>query len=383
MLNLEFRPTRVNVLVGPNNAGKTNLCHALSFLSRTTSCALDEAASLVLGENWNITNAYVASNLIEFEVEMATSDQGHQYSYEYSLHLAAERETLTGKQMLRMVRERLLVNGSDLEQAVLIENDNGKARILDEKTQRNGNPPVLETEVPREFSALCKLFDMSANQRAVIFKQRLGFSHYYNLVPQMLRSAKIIANNPTVSPDGTNFSRFLYTLHNQQPRLERKIIDALKIVEPKIDFFKFFSPDPDFIHFLLEDSQSHPFSTQSMSDGTLRFLALCCHVALMDELSGTEGTLPLILFEEPENGIYVGHLKSLFSRLDFKHGSGQCVFTSHSPYFIDLFDQHLEGVHVMKPGLPSAILSKLKIEKVRPLLDDMALGDLHFHEMLA
>jgi hypothetical protein len=68
--------------------------------------------------------------------------------------------------------------------------------------------------------------------------------------------------------------------------------------------------------------------------------------------------------------------------MDFSGCKGQCIFTTHSPYVIDLFDTHLEGVHVLKPGVPSAALSKLKIEKVRPLLDDMALGDLHFHEML-
>ena len=47
LLNVEFRPVGVNVLIGPNNAGKTNLCSALRFLGLTASQSLEDDGGAV------------------------------------------------------------------------------------------------------------------------------------------------------------------------------------------------------------------------------------------------------------------------------------------------------------------------------------------------
>jgi len=38
------------------------------------------------------------------------------------------------------------------------------------------------------------------------------------------------------------------------------------------------------------------------------------------------------MIEEPENGVFVGHLKPLFEKIDPSGGHGQLLFTSHNPY---------------------------------------------------
>jgi AAA15 family ATPase/GTPase len=43
LLNFEFKPAGVNLLVGANNAGKTNLCSAIRFLGLTASSTLHDA----------------------------------------------------------------------------------------------------------------------------------------------------------------------------------------------------------------------------------------------------------------------------------------------------------------------------------------------------
>ncbi len=376
LINLEFRPVRINLLVGPNNAGKTNLCNAIRFVSTTTSTGLDDTAARVLGENWNISNVYLPDKTIAFEAEMALSEPGHDYLYQYGLTLNADRES-TGKQTLRVMKETLLVTGLGPHRVSLIRNEAGIAEIYDQKSQI----PV-QTQVPTETTALSKVFDPEANKHAVLFKQQLGNSWYFNLHPTALRSPKVVGKSSVLQFEGENLSKLLFTLHNEHPRLERKIVEALKLVEPKIDLFKFFNPDPDFVLFLYEDKHGNAFSPQSMSDGTLRYLALCGLFVLLDEWSRNKASAPLILFEEPENGLYVGSLKPLFAGLDFQGSSGQCVFTSHSPYFIDLFDAHLDGVHVMRPGSPSPSLTKPDPAKVRQLLNDMPLGEQHYREML-
>ncbi len=120
-----------------------------------------------------------------------------------------------------------------------------------------------------------------------------------------------------------------------------------------------------------------------MSDGTLRFLATAFVILSAGQQSVDNGFAPLIIIEEPENGLYVGHLKPLLQRIEADGSLGQFIFTSHNPYFVDLFDKYLEGLHVLKPGIPSSMLVRPDAAKLKPLLEDLTLGELHFQEMLA
>lgn len=328
LINVEFRPVRVNLIIGPNNVGKTNLSNAIRFLSATASLPLDDAAGMVLGENWNITNVYVPEKQIELEVDMVVNESGKDYSYSYTLHVNADREPLTGKQVLKVVHEKLVLVGGERLQLSLVQNSNGAAQFLDDKSLSGSNLSYTQTQVPPEATALSKLFDPESNRHALRFKNQLANSWYFNISPQALRSPKVFGKAPVLNCDGTNLNKLLYSLHNENPRLERKIIDAMKLVEPKLDLFKFFNPDPEFILFLFEDKEGHPFSPQSMSDGTLRYLVLAGLFALLDEWGRIGAPAPLVIFEEPENGLYVGTLKPLMSNLDFGSGSRQCIFTS-------------------------------------------------------
>jgi predicted ATPase len=136
------------------------------------------------------------------------------------------------------------------------------------------------------------------------------------------------------------------------------------------------------VYLFLEDQSGNRFSTQSISDGTLRFLAMSYLILTQGNLGEGTGPAPLILIEEPENGLYVGHLKPLLEKIDQSGQFGQFVFTSHSPYFIDLWDSNLEGIHLLKPGKPSSVLVRPNPDKIRQLLDQMPLGEMHYREML-
>src|SRR3972149_7084273 len=59
LVNVAFEPSGLNLLVGSNNAGKTNLCHAMRFLSLTSKMSLQEAASRCTAEPWSLANVYL------------------------------------------------------------------------------------------------------------------------------------------------------------------------------------------------------------------------------------------------------------------------------------------------------------------------------------
>ena len=387
LLNVEFKPVGLNLLVGPNNAGKTNLCSALRFLGLTSSGTLENAAKAALGETWNISNVYVSEKekTIELEVEATLSDQGEQLEFDYLLRIAAERDSSSLRQSLKVSEEVLKLTGGKFKQTPLLENRNGLAKLLHERCflgEDSFRDKYVETLTPQDATMLSRLFDLDTNRRANLFKRYLQSWSYYNLYPHALRSPEVVNETALIRHDGSNLSKVLYALHNEKPRFERKIIEMVRTLEPKLDLFTFTSPDPDSVYLFLEDQAGNRFSTQSISDGTLRFMAMSYLILTQGNLGDASGPAPLILIEEPENGLYVGHLKPLLEKIDRSGQFGQFVFTSHSPYFIDLWDSNLEGIHLLKPGKPSSVLVRPNPDKIRQLLDQMPLGELHYREML-
>lgn len=385
LVNVEFYPVGSNLVIGKNNAGKTNLCSAVRFVSLTSLGSLEDAAKAVLGETWNISNVYVSDKTIEFEVEASLEEHGEELEFHYNLTISADRDPSTLKQSLKVAEEVLTVSGGIFEQTALLENRNGQAYLLHEK-RFTGEAIGVDTKVatlsPQDATMLSRLYDLETNRRANLFKKYLQRWSYYNLNPHALRNPRVLTERQVIHHDGSNLSKVLFTLHNEKPRLERKLLDMVRTVEPKLDLFTFSSPDPESVYLFLEDDAGNRFSTQSISDGTLRFLALSYLILTTAEYGGELSISPLISIEEPENGIYVGHLKPLIESIDSSGRYGQYIFSSHNPYFIDLWDSNLDGVHLIKSGKPSSVITRPNRVKTEKLLDQLPLGEMHFREML-
>ncbi len=108
LLNVEFRPSGLNLLVGPNNAGKTNLCMSLRFLGRTGGHTLDAALVGAIGERWNVTNFNVPeSRILEFDVECDIEFRGELLHFTYKLRLESRRDEKAGTEALEVAEEFL------------------------------------------------------------------------------------------------------------------------------------------------------------------------------------------------------------------------------------------------------------------------------------
>jgi predicted ATPase len=283
-----------------------------------------------------------------------------------------------------VAEETLTVTGGLFHQTPILKNDGHQAQMLHEEgfvQKRPGAPYYVDTLSPDDATMLSRLYELKDNPRASLFKKYLRTWLYYSFSPDALRSPDVQREYPFLRHDGANLSRTMYALHNEDPRLERRIIEKLKRIESNADLFSYKLPDPEHVYMFLEDDKNHRFGTRSMSDGTLRFLAMICLIA-MSERSRESGIQPLVMIEEPENGLYVGHLKPLLQEIDPFGTNGQFIFTSHNPYFIDLFDNNLDGLCLIKSGKPSSVLLKPNPNRVRSLLDQMSLGEMYYREML-
>jgi len=388
LVNVSFEPTGLNLLVGSNNAGKTNLCHAMRFLSWTSRTSLLEASQLCTGEPWSLANAYLNKPTIDFSLRCALHSEEKAYKFDYELSLTAPRVGQGHQQSipLGVQREVLRVTGGAFNDTVLVENDAGKVKLLHERVflgEQLGDKYV-RTTAPPDHTMLFRLYDLETNQYANLFKRYVGAWQYFNLDATSLRNNAAKPLEFLLHVDGSNLASVLYNLNSSEPRLLHKIVDAARIVEPKLDVISFFPPDPEHVYMFFDDEKRKRFGATNISDGTLRYLALCTLVMANRLVGKADGGAPFVMVEEPENGIFVGNLKPLFDRIDPSGKDGQYLFTSHAPYFIDLFDGCLDGVWVARNPKPHThtTIERPPKGKMEKCLGEYSLGEMHFRGLL-
>jgi len=386
LLNIEWRPSAVNLLVGKNNAGKTNLCTALMFLARTSQGPIKQAAESV-GESWQLHNVYLDKPTVDFECSADIAVDGHSHLFDYKLSLEIEFPVPSNPYATTysLRSEELAVTPPGRDRVHLILNDRGDVSLLHESRYSGGQEgeATVKTRAPRDTTMLFRLYDLETNRLANVFKKYLASWSFYNLNPFSIREPAVTKPADWVlGVDGANLASVLFTLKNLSERDYRRIVELTREIEPELDSISFMQAQEKVLMWF-SDAQGHGFTPPGISDGTLRFLAIAYVVIATSRAVQHFGApSPLLVFEEPENGIYVGALKTLFDLIDPTGSSGQYVFTSHSPYLIDLFDGMLEGVHVCLRRDTHTELRQLDKDRIRRLLEEMPLGELHFREML-
>ena len=392
LINVVFEPRSANLLIGRNNSGKTNLCQALRFVSGSAVVKLDEAADMAVGRRFDMTSFALDKSTIDFTIRAELPRGEERLAFEYELTVSPPRP---GETAVRLEREVLRVDGGAFDDAVLLENVSGQGRLLHEKNSGNGTPPdadgttqsavvlrdaprYVETAAPTDATMLQRLFDVEANPTANHFKHYLTGWTYYDLAPVAMRTLHKPGDFAVLQPDGGNLASVLFGLKSVNERQYRRLMDIVRYVEPGFDIINFRGGPENNVFMLFEDRDSHALPAANASSGTLRFLALA-YVLLVQPRPAPS---PLYLIEEPENGLHVGVLKTLFEMADPGPDGPQLVFTSHAPYFIDLFDDHLDGVFLFDRDKGHTSITRPDPARVKAKLAEFPLGEQHFRDML-
>lgn len=381
LINVTYEPGVTNLLIGVNNSGKTNLCQALRFLSQTAReqvpSLLDAWRGITGGEQARVKNVYFDHPTIDLGCfcDLAVADETLTFHYSLSLHAVPIEP-------MGVVAERLQVSGGTFgsEGATLLENEAGEIRLLNEECylkQSSSDACYQDTTAKKDTTMLSRLHDWRVNRRAIAFRDYLAGWQYYDLAPHRLRDDQYDSQAFALNPDGSNLASALFRLKSSNERRYRRLIELVQKVERRLDALNFHTVGKR-IQMELTDTRDNRFRPASLSDGTLRFMALC-YIILNN---ARQSQPPLTIIEEPENGLYVRYLKPLFELIDPTGAGGQYIFTSHSPYFIDLFDAYPENITLMQDRGTHSALLKPDLDKVRKYLEEMPLGELHFREML-
>ncbi len=341
-LNAEINFTQRHLLIGANNSGKTNLCAGLFLLRMTSSTDLPVAGQAVPGGVPEIKNRGLDSGTVELSCTCELPYEGHPHLYVYDLKLSIESSGLPsqeGQVVLRVAHEKLVVNGPGFNDVTLLENDGREAHMRHEGSDEGYTAKTL---VPSDATMLSKLYELETNRRAISFRRYLSGWRYFALSPEHMRYEwrKPASGLIGLVPRGDNLAMVLFQLKNIDERRYRRVIDHVRLIEPDLEYINFI-PAPDQAAVPLVAMRNQPrASWAGLSDGTLRCLALAF---IAETAIG-----PLTMIEEPENGIYPGQLRAFFDLFEERTADAQVVFTSHSPYFINLFDGYRDSVTLLR-----------------------------------
>lgn len=337
-LQLEFN--RINILIGANGVGKSNL---IGFFKLLNILYKNELKRHIAAHGYADSFLYFGrkvSKTTTGNIVLAPTVedyQTNQYWYEYDLipnqsnHLIIERE------------EAHFHSVNDVEES----------HTLDYESY------FLSTAQGKDVD---KLRDQ--------FKTFVIYHFHDTSVNATLRTPCPLKDNRVLKGDGSNLAAFLYFLQQRHPKNFKFITRIIQSIAP---FFKGFmlepdKLDPDMIELVWEEKGSDMYlNAQNLSDGTIRFIALAT-LLLQPEPPST------IIIDEPELGLHpfaINKLAGLIKKVSVK---SQVILSTQSVNFVNNFEPD-NVITVDRVGKQS-VFKRLDSENLKDWLEDYSLGDL-------
>ena len=388
-VDIKFGP--FTCIAGANGVGKSNLFDAIMFLSALADKPLLDAAKSVRDEEGRtsdirslfhrVGNDY--DNQMTFEVEMIVplkgiDDLGQEAhasitSLRYAITLGYRADNGHKLGGLELLREELKhINKGDASKHFLFPHSvntwrnsavtgrrsggdfistegEGKERVikLHQDGGGHGRPrSILAATLPRTVLSTA---NAAENPTALLAKREMQSWRLLQLEPAALRKPDEFSAPTKLGADGSHLAATLYHLPKAQLHSEQNNgeVDSATAVFAQvanrlsdlIDDVRDISVDYDekreLLTAVVTGRDGTPHSARSLSDGTLRFLALAV-LELDTEASG------LICLEEPENGIHPERIPAMLNLLkdiamDTEEPIGtdnplrQVIINTHSP----------------------------------------------------
>ncbi len=167
--------------------------------------------------------------------------------------------------------------------------------------------------------------------------------------------------------NGSNLGLFLNNLQHQIGN--RKIIEYLKKFYEVAEELSVRIYGGTVQIFIREEGLSQPIPANRLSDGTLRYLFLMA--LLLDPTPP-----PLICLEEPEIGLHPDILPTIAEMLIEASQRTQLIVTTHSDALISALSEYPESVLVCERDEKGSHLRRLEPDKLKDWLENYTLGDL-------
>lgn len=334
---LKLRP--INVLIGANGSGKSNFLGVFAFLKEIREGRLQDYVARQGGADRILYFGAKVTPRLEFR--LSTGASGYRLSLavtaEDRLYPVDERVSYDARPAFSEPREHILEPRGGMEAGI---SDSVSAAILARTRWRLGQWTTYH------------FHDTSSSAP--------------------LRQTAQLNDNRALRPDGSNLAAFLYLLREQYFESYKAIRHIIRRVTPFFDDFELepLALRPDSIRLGWQHKGSDKyFDVASLSDGSLRFIALA---ALL--LQPAELRPPIILIDEPELGLHPAAISMLGSLVRMAAEGSQVILSTQSSLLLDQFEP--EDVIIAEREGMATQLRRLDPEQLEQWLEDYSLGEL-------
>lgn len=317
---VEFDVRPLNIFIGPNGVGKSNLGNFLLMISFLSSGPFSSA---------------FGPGPFTFRQTLSRREKGDPNPQDMDLHFEITLEVDDVNYCYTLVFTELRRN----------------EYLIKEETLQEIQGEILFTiaDVKARESKMAQMKKghawNDAERRIRAVAQYLSKIKRYRFVPDLIKKPSPVQDSYLLDHTGENLAAVIHHLERNHPDNFRRVLHEVKRTVPGVR--RIFTPslgDPHQVGIgVEEESKSGYFVGPQLSDGFLVFLALCTLFNLPDQ--------PRIFFiEEPETYLNPNRLRVLYGlmhRFARENAGKQVLISSHSPYFIDWSDERPEELTLM------------------------------------
>ncbi len=337
----------INVLIGANGVGKSNLVSFFQLLNKLAG----EQLQIFIGKQG------YADSILYFGTK--TTDR-------FSANLTFENEVhkITGY-------EFALVHAYAGQMMFAFENVDNHAFMIG--THEKAKPKTIGSGHPES-----KLSGTDKSRKwtdVLVFLERIRVFQFHDTSDRsLIRQPGMIQDNRSLHSDGSNLSSFLYQM--KKSKKGRAYYDRIESRIGKIV--------PQFQNFILEPLMDNPamvrldwkhkrkehiFGVNQISDGSLRFMALATLL-----LQPPDSLPNVIVIDEPELGLHPEALIDLVGMIKIAAQNCQIILSTQSSFLLDFFN--VNDIIVVETKDDSTVFKRLEQDKLTEWVKDYTMSEL-------
>jgi len=371
--DVTFKPGKLNVLIGPNGSGKSNLMRFMELISASTQKRLDKFILSNGGMEsilWNGSCENINWRL-HFTGKPLAGDRDNGIDFTYEVELARKGKT-SGVEF----RSEILTNAA--QNKIIVSKSNDSFKYSDDiKTADDTHGQFLDEGIPTNETFLgsfiyagyvSKLLHCIQNDLSnILIYHDIDFGKN-----SMIRQSTVARHEKVIEPDGQNLVAVLHTLYTENREFRISLDKAMRAAFGNEYEELIFPPAADQrIQMRLRwRSLSKAQASADLSDGTLKFLFLLTLLLHPEPPS-------ILAVDEPENGLHPSMLPIIAELANELSETNQIIFTTHSPQFLDAFEDETPTTTVVSCSKGETILKTLEGSRLKKWLCGDSLGSLY------
>jgi len=347
----------LNVLIGTNGSGKSNLIEALALVRTTPRTSSNDDFQRTISRGGTISEWIWKGDANHPATIELVLDDPHYPPLCHAL-------TFKGEQQRVIIIDEKIFD----DESLYYRNEHGKA-VIDNavkgtKRQTGGISEELsilaQRRDPDKYPEITWMTDMYEQFR---FYREWTFGR--NTVFRNPQRADL--RNDRLEEDFSNLGLFLNRLKTRQPKAKAAILNGLQELYNGVDDFNVNVEGGTVQVFFTEGEFTIPATR--LSDGTLRYL---CLLAILCDPDPP----PLLCIEEPELGLHPDILPKLADLLIDASQRTQIIVTTHSDILVDAMTETPESVVVCEKQEGKTSMVRLSKDDLAVWLDKYRLGQL-------